>query len=206
MTALGLVVLIFVIVPGFIADTLFRVIRGMSKGGEFERILRALVWSVFGLGLYQLFLDSLPPYLSNISQLPDVVLKHLTVGPLVLHSVFSGLSAFVAASISEDRGVRKWFMRTFSRSLNERSPWDVMWHEHRAGRIVRLERKDGRIYVGKFVAASVGAENDLLLVDPSLEEGDPNNLVPIEDARFLYVPEDQIVEIRLGLTLEEADG
>jgi hypothetical protein len=207
MTALGLVVLIFVIVPGFIADTLFRSIRGMSKGGQFERILRALVWSVFGLGTYQLFLGKPPSYLAGLGAEPDVVLFHLTVLPLALHSIFSAAAAFVTATVAEDRIVRVAFMRAFSRSLNERSAWDVMWHEHRRGRRVRIERKDGQVYWGDLASVSSGSgKHEILLADPSVYKGDPNNLEPVRDARFLYVAEDEIAEIRLGLTAEEWNG
>jgi hypothetical protein len=204
MTALGLVALLFVIVPGFIADTLFRSTRGMAKGGEFERVLRSIIWSVFGLGLYGAVLHEPPPYLTLLGQNANTVLGHLTVLPLVGHCAFSCLAAFITSAVAEDQKTRRIFMNVFRRSLNERSAWDVLWHEHSKDRLVYVARKDGAAYWGRMVAASAGTgKRELVLSDPSTVSTDPNRPTQMLDIRFVYLPEDQIAEIRFAKQGEE---
>jgi hypothetical protein len=52
MEELGLVALLFVLVPGFVADRAYSQFRGQVELSETERVLRSLVFSVFGLSAY----------------------------------------------------------------------------------------------------------------------------------------------------------
>src|ERR1700680_1821972 len=61
MNDLGLIPLIFIVAPGFVADSLYHKIRGASLAeGELRTLLRCLVWSVIGFALASVTGNSLP--------------------------------------------------------------------------------------------------------------------------------------------------
>jgi hypothetical protein len=61
--SLGLLGVIFALVPGFIADLLYRACWGYEKGDEYERTLRAIIWSVLGLVLFGVVWSGAPNYI-----------------------------------------------------------------------------------------------------------------------------------------------
>ena len=66
MKELGLLGIIFVLVPGYIADLAFRACWGMSKGDEFDRSLRAIIWSIFGIVLFACIWNRPPIFIATL--------------------------------------------------------------------------------------------------------------------------------------------
>ncbi len=207
MGGFSLIVVLYLVVPGFIADTFFRYVRGMDKGGELERVLRSLVWSVFVLSLYLLLIGEPPEYLKDLGTAnASPTFSRANLLQLAAHSLFATGVAGATAMIVESKKVRTKLQSIFARSLAERVPWDLMFGEHRAGRLVRVQRKDGPTYVGFLLTVSTGsAERSVVLYDPSIvTEGQAPK--KIEDARLLYIAGSEIAEIRLAPTQEEENA
>lgn len=207
MSGFSLIVVLYLLVPGFIADTFFRYVRGMDKGGEMERVLRSLVWSVFGLSVYLLFIGEPPEYLKDLGAAnASPTFSRVNLLQLAAHSFLATGVAGVTAAIVETKKIRNGLQSIFSRSLAERVPWDLMFGEHRAGRYVRVERKDGPTYMGFLLTVSSGsAERAVVLYDPYRVTED-GALKKIEDARLLYIAGSEIAEIRLAPTQEEENA
>jgi len=206
MSGLNLVVVLYLLVPGFIADTAFRTIRGLEKGNEMERVLRSIVWSLFGLGLYLAFSGVAPEYLGQLGK-ADASPSFTRVNLLQLggHTLFSVSVAAICAQLLETKKVRGVIQAALGRTLAERLPWDFMWVDDSAGRFVRVELKNGRIYWGHKRAESTGsADKEIVLSDLFLEEAGVRTY--IADARLIYIPGSEIAEIRLSPTPEEANA
>lgn len=204
MSALGLLALIFVLAPGFIADTLFRSTRGLEKGREFERLLRSLVWSVFGIAVYQLLHGRPVPYLPALMGSARPFFGSPVLVPLAFQTVYSCGVALIASRIAENTLTKRLFQRVFRRPMAERGPWDVMWADFATGRKVRVERKDGVVYWGFVLAVSTGkGKKEILIREPSVATDNGRVLTPLVDVRLLYIGEDDIREIQLSKTGKE---
>jgi hypothetical protein len=205
MSGFSLIVVLYLLVPGFIADTAFRTVRGLQKGEEADRVLRSLVWSLFGLGVYLAVADA-PEYLRQLgtgNTAPSFTSANL-VG-LAGHTLLSTAIAALCAKVLETKTVRDAIQTALGRTLAERPPWDFMWTDDAPGRFVRVTLKDGRIYWGHKRAASTGPdEKELVLSDLFIEEAGKRKYIP--DARLMYIPGGEIAEIRLSPTQEEADA
>ncbi|HEV7596273.1 MAG TPA: DUF6338 family protein [Gemmatimonadaceae bacterium] len=209
MGGLSLLAIVYLLVPGFIADTLFRTIRGIEKGEDLERVLRSLVWSVFGLSIYLLVMGVAPEYVAQLA-IKDAgpTFTRSNLLQLALHAAFSMLIAAAAAKLLETAKIRRTIQGALGKTLAERLPWDFMWLDESAGRKVRVVRKGEKapIYWGYIRSASTGsADKELLLREPAIE--DENQIPhPIGTAHLLYIPGSEIAEIRLAPTKEEADA
>jgi hypothetical protein len=65
--SLGLVALVFMIIPGFIADQVYRACWGLETGDRYDRTVRALIWSVLGLALFAGAFGGIPNYLPLVA-------------------------------------------------------------------------------------------------------------------------------------------
>ncbi|MDB4912912.1 MAG: hypothetical protein JWM95_556 [Gemmatimonadetes bacterium] len=201
---LGLLGIVFAFVPGYIADLAFRACWGMAKGDEFDRSLRAIIWSILGLALFATFLGGPPIFISSLmpgEKSPPAFNWH--VGGAFLIDVFlATLAAFLVGSITRWDTARTGFVRVFGRSPTAESPWDALWTRYDKGRVVRIVLTSGKAYLGRvFVASHRADDKELVMYDPSLEMNGIPTALP--NVRLLYIAKEQIAEIHLSYTNEE---
>ena len=201
---LGLLGVIFALVPGYIADLGFRACWGMAKGDELDRSLRAVIWGVLGVLLYASIQGHLPGYVSSLvpgghSPAPNWRLA----SAFGAHVALSSLAAFIVGLFTASVHLRYAFEKLFGRSPVFESPWDALWSRYDKGRNVRIITKSGRVYIGRSLIASHRSDSkEIVLYDPS-EESQSGEIKPIKQTRILYVAADELVEIHLSLTAEE---
>src|SRR5260370_2774967 len=149
MEELGLVVLLFVLVPGFIADQAYSLFRVRAEVSETERVLRSLVFSAFGLSAY-LALGALiawagtelslspwawiisPPYIGSLTSgghAAPIRLDATALVALTWHIVISSLVAVLWAKILGLKAVNKFAARQTGRSLQGGGPWGTFWSQ-----------------------------------------------------------------------------
>jgi hypothetical protein len=207
MTSLGLVVLLFIIVPGFVADEVYGACFGTDKPTDVERTLRSLILSVFGLAVYLWLLKAPPPYLpKQLSDFAGVGFTEATGKALLLHTLFSCGVAIVGGVLLTNRYSTRIVSGVVGRSLGQPRAWDMMWANHRADRTVRVRTGDDtdRFFYGHCLSVSHGAhDKDIVLHDPHIVTSDDTIIDELYNVRLLYIPESQVKEIRLGQTPEE---
>lgn len=197
--------LVFLVAPGFIADAVFRVCWGWDKGTDFDRTVRSLSWSVFGLGLYILVAREAPSYIAAGIGSADAI----TIGPLVLlellgHTAAASALAYVAGRVASKKAVARWFTERFGRTIGTERPWEILWARLAPERLARVETKAGKVYWGRLVAASTGDEvRELVLSDPSAADGADSTVIPMPTVRYLYLRGDDVSEVRLAPTDDE---
>lgn len=200
---IGLLGVIFALVPGFIADLGYRACWGMEKGDDFERTLRALIWSILGLVLFVLLLGGPPNYISAVvpGEVPPAF--DWRVGSAFgIHVLCCSVIAFATGAIASSDWAQQLFAQLFRRSLTSERPWDALWGRAAKGRGVRVVLKNGRVYAGALLRASTGEyEKELILGDPmTLIDG---QFMPLQNSRILYVRQDELSEVHLNFTDEE---
>jgi hypothetical protein len=88
---LGLVALVFMVIPGLIADHVYRACWGLEKGGRYDRTVRALVWSIVGLGVFTFIFGGPPNYLPVLTSGATAAdFGRWTLPALLAHTVFAG--------------------------------------------------------------------------------------------------------------------
>jgi len=152
MQELGLVVLLFVLVPGFIADQAYSMFRVKAELSETERVLRSLVFSAFGLSAY-LALGALiawvgtklsfspwawtigPPYIGSLTsssgttEATRIRLDATALLALTWHIIVSSLVAVAWAKFLSIKAVEKFATQQTGRSLQGGGPWGTFWSQ-----------------------------------------------------------------------------
>jgi hypothetical protein len=149
MTTASLLVLLFVIVPGFLADSILRSVFGEKRLTDFERTVRSLIFSVIGLFVYAVLprvADRLVEVITSgrISLVPDdfVLPSYLgalldsTDGRLTLGwTAFAAFGTHIALTIGiallwgwfmSWHVVRERFEAATGRSISY-TAWEILW-------------------------------------------------------------------------------
>lgn len=208
---LGLLALAIFVVPGFIADGTYRVFRGASLAeGDARTLLRSITWSVIGYALAALVFD---PFggLSAITTLFSANISTTSVSgrlglEMIGHGMMAFLTAILAANIPLHFGIPRLYEKLMRKSYLPGGAWGAFIREEGSkSRYVRVRTSAGKVYWGRMIAGDVTESRDLFLEDPSLDTGDGSGrqLAPIDGARFLYVPSEEIHEVWLSRTAEE---
>lgn len=210
MDKFGFVVLLFVLVPGFIADQAYAACWGAEKPSDAERAIRSLIWSVFGLALYLWRYDAPPPYVpANLGQWDAASFTSASLRAIAVHTLYALYLAFVTGWFLTRSLTRVFFSAFFGRSLRDNRAWDMLWTQVANGRTVRVrvsDRPEDGFIFGHCLAASTGhADKDLLLHDPKIIDEESQIVDDLAGIRVLFIPEKQIREIRLGLSTEEQE-
>ena len=204
MDKFGLVVVLFLIVPGFLADQVFVTCWGLKKGSDVERLARSLIWSVLGLALYLWRFDVPPPYVpQRLNQWDSASLDAASLRAIGVHTGLSAYIAFTMGWLLARRITQQVFSALFHRSLADSRAWDMLWNDHE-GRSVRVRLKDGRIVFGWCLAASdADKDKDLVLHDPKIVDDQMVEQNALADVRVVYLKESEICEVHLGRTALE---
>jgi hypothetical protein len=202
--AFGVLGVIFVLVPGYIADLAFRACWGASKGDEFDRSLRSIIWSVLGFILYVGAWGKAPRFADLFVIRPTLESFDWKVtSSWAVDVVFCTGGALLVGWIANAKWAQKRFAKWFKRSLTFETPWESAWAREGQMRHIRVVMKDGPVYVGRGYSMSQDMEQkELLLADPS-EEKD-GAFTPVAGIRFMYIRVDETREIHFSYTEEEA--
>ena len=203
---LGIVALIFFVVPGFMADAVYRAAHGAEiESGDLRTLLRSLVWATIGLvGALVVFPDWQPVRdvfqqlikgkLEAVGDLPKATLAQTTAA-----IIFAAIAGRVSSS---DKFVQ-WFYDLFATSPDTGGAWSALLRTRR-DRVARVTTKSGKRYWGKIFAVGITPKRDITLVDPTEDRvGDGSVVTPITAARFIYIAEDEVAELWLSPTQQE---
>jgi hypothetical protein len=203
---LGIVALVFFVVPGFMADAVYRAARGAEiEKGDLRTLLRSLVWATIGLlGALAVFPGWKPVHefttelirgtLADAGALPEATLAQ---------TIIAIVCAAVAGRISSSDRFVTWFVDLFGTSPDTGGAWSAFLRR-RKERVARVTTKSGKTYWGKIFAVGVSPKRDIALVDPTIDKiGDGSVVAPITTARFIYITEAEVAEVWLSPTESE---
>lgn len=200
MDSLGLVALVFMLIPGFIADQAYRACWGLETGDHYEGTLRALVWSVLGLGLYALVFGGMPNYLPVLTDNTALAPGRWTFFALVGHTALATVAATAVGWTVSQKPVHDWFVRTFGRSMRDESLWDMIMRHDIKGRGVLVELVDGRALTGTHYATSTSSDKKEMAIADPFERQPDGSWRLLDDTRLLFVAEKNIRLMKLSLT------
>lgn len=185
---MNLIALLFVVVPGFLADYARRIVFGHRKASDFERTVLSLTWSAFGLAAYlaigdliawvsrsthppRLFVPAYLTALGTVSGQAAVTLDAWVFVTLGMHTAFA-----IGVALTSVRAMRTSFGRWVLGGVANRttdSVWMQLWSVHQPGadgknpRWVQVITSRGDRISGRFISASdEGDARDVLLGDP----------------------------------------
>ena len=223
MSSTSLLVLLFVIVPGFLADSVFRLTYGERRLTDFERTVRSLIFSAFGLLAYLAVIQAVdaavaypprysglvrwivsPPYLQALGDTagkPGVVLGFRSFVPFLLHTLVAVLLALLWGGILS----RPWAERLYSRSTGRAaggSAWQILWARlHPSGppaRWLTVRLSSGLRVMGRLqVANDLTEEKDLVLGDPWFWDAEKKDWFA-ENTRYIFIPAGKIESIAMS--------
>jgi hypothetical protein len=219
----SLLVLLFVIVPGFLADSVFRLAYGERRLTDFERTVRSLIFSAFGLLAYLALVQGIdalvasseryrgietwilsPPYLQALGDAAGktgVALGLTAFLPFLLHTMVTVLLALFWGGVLS----RPWAERLYSRSTGRSaggSAWQILWgrlhpSDHPA-RWLTVRLSGGHRVMGRFqLASDVLEEKDLVLGDPWFWDAEREDWFA-ENTRYIFIPAGKLESIALS--------
>jgi hypothetical protein len=213
----NVVTLLFIIVPGFIADSARRALYGERKVSDFQRTIHSLIFSAFGLGAYLAIGAAVrawvaapwlhrafsPPYVSAVfdpATSNPVSADRWLLLALLLHSVFASLIALIVMKAMRSRWMTTWLQNRAGRSLDP--AWSMLWDRHYstpdAGERWLTVMSGGERILGRFVAASDPSEaQDLILGDPLFWDPDRKQW-HADGVRVVFIPQSKIDAIFLS--------
>ncbi|MEW5929960.1 MAG: DUF6338 family protein [Gemmatimonadota bacterium] len=223
MTSASLLVLLFVVVPGFMADSIYRLTFGERRLTDFERTVRSLIFSAFGLLAYLAGAQAVhalvgrvrgydgllawivsPPYLQALGDAEGktgVLLGWTAFVPFVLHTVVTVLVALLWGWALSRPWVERWYSESTGRSTGG-SAWQILWGRLHASeapaRWLTVRLSGGLRVMGRLqVADDLPDEKDIVLGDPwfwNEEKGDWF----AENTRYIFIPAGKIESIALS--------
>jgi hypothetical protein len=223
MTSTSLVVLLFVVVPGFLADSVFRLTYGERRLTDFERTVRSLIFSAFGLLAYLALaqgIDALvalspryrgiapwllsPPYLQALGDSAGktgVVLGLTAFLPFLLHTLVTLLLALAWGWVLSRPWVEGLYGRSTGRSTGG-SAWQILWgrlHPSDApARWLTVRLSGGLRVMGRLqVADDLSGDKDLVLGDPWFWDAEKADWFA-ENTRYIFIPAGKIESIALS--------
>jgi hypothetical protein len=223
MTSTSLVVLLFVVVPGFLADSVFRLTYGERRLTDFERTVRSLIFSAFGLLAYLALVQGVdalvasserfrgikawvlsPPYLQALgdaSGKTGVVLGLTAFLPFLLHTLVTVLLALLWGGVLSRPWVEGLYSRSTGRSAGG-SAWQILWgrlHPSAApARWLTVRLSGGLRVMGRLqVADDLPEEKDLVLGDPWFWDAEKGDWFA-ENTRYIFIPAGKIESIALS--------
>lgn len=222
---MNVVTLLFVIVPGFVADAARRAWFGERKTSDFERTVHSLVFSVFGLGAYltvaafvHWWIPSTwaekafsPPYLAAVfggsGGQPAVRVDAWLLVILGLHTLFATAVALGALRFLRSKDVSNWLQKHAGRSLDP--AWTMLWARHYpvpkdgGERWITVISGGSRI-LGRFIGASDPTEaQDLILGDPLFWD-EQRTQWRADGVRLVFIPAAKIDAIYLSPAGDES--
>jgi hypothetical protein len=207
MDRLGLLALVFVVIPGYIADEAFRLCWGLEKCNEFERLLRCMVWSLFGLAVYALLVGHAPSYLPvAAAESSSVIFDRRTLGELAGHCGCTIVVALLVGLVTSLKVTHRLSVQILGRPVRAERPWDLLMRHYRKDRQIKVELTNGDVYFGNHVASSTGDDpSELALRDPSIRTSTGEWQV-VAETRILYFKAEQIRAIHFSKTFEEVSS
>jgi hypothetical protein len=202
-TSLGIVALVFFVVPGFIADGVFRAARGAeTENGDLRTLLRSLAWSTIGL----LGALALRPKNESVQAVATQLLSghFANLAALPLGTLWQTGVAVVAAAVAGFVSATDWFVRLFVRVFNKSPDPGGAWAQlrrDRQGRSAAITLKSGKRYWGTIRAMGGTSKRDISIANPVedlSEDGSHTQTMPY--TRLLYVREDEITQVWLSKT------
>jgi hypothetical protein len=219
----SLLVLLFVIVPGFLADSVFRLTYGERRLTDFERTVRSLIFSAFGLLAYLAVVQALdaavghlprygglaswivsPPYLQALGDTAGktgVVLGFRAFLPFLLHTLVTVLLALSWGGILSRPWAERWYSRSTGRSAGG-SAWQILWGRlhptESPARWLTVRLSGGLRVMGRLQAANdLTEEKDLVLGDPWIWDAEKGDWFA-ENTRYIFIPAGKIESIALS--------
>jgi hypothetical protein len=215
----NLLSLLFVVVPGFIADKALRAWYGQRKTSDFELTVRSLIFSVLGLAVYLGLSAGVvalwpaaaasgvvrPAYLAAVGDASGktaAVIDATAMGAVLLHTAIATTLALLWTWVITRKRVTNFLATHAGRSLRSNA-WQLTWGEYArtedpGGRWVTVVLTDGTRVRGQMQVASDPLDDkDLLLVHPFFWEPDPGRW-RAENVRFVYLRESQIHSVLLA--------
>jgi hypothetical protein len=216
----------FIIVPGFIADTVLRAAYGDKRLSDFERTIRSIVLSVFGLLLYLPVIELVEltshqffpharfpswmvkpqylPALGDSSGKTVVTLEATTFLPFLAHTFVTIGAALMWGWFLSIGSVQRLFIQHTGRVTNGTS-WQLFWSKFHPvtadaslKRLVTVRLSDGGRIMGEFQSASDPVEDkDLVLGNPWFWDAGRHDW-HADNTRFVYISAAKIDSISLS--------
>lgn len=227
MTTANLLVLIFFIVPGFIADTVLRAAYVDKRLSDFERTVRSIILSVFGLLAYlsivQLLNSALmavtdqriagwmlaPPYLTTLGSAKEAAteLNAYALVPFAVHTLVTVALALSWGKLVASQRAEQFFI-THTGRLTVGTSWQLLWSRFypvtltappsARKRLVTAVLQGGGRIMGELQSASTPLEDkDLVLGNPWFWHAERKDW-HAQNTRFVYIPMGRIEYIALS--------
>jgi hypothetical protein len=219
----SLLVLLFVIVPGFLADSVFRLAYGERRLTDFERTVRSLIFSAFGLLAYLAVVQAVdaalaylprfggladwvvsPPYLQALGDTAGktaIILGLQAFLPFLLHTLVTILLALSWGGLLSRPWAERWYSKSTGRTAGG-SAWQILWsrlHPSKSpARWLTVRLSGGLRVMGRLqVANDLTEEKDLILGEPWIWDAEKEDWFA-ENSRCIFIPAGKIESIALS--------
>ncbi len=204
MDKFNFVAIVFLFLPGFVADGVYRLLHGSTElTSEVQRLLRALMWSFLGVGIMVAFQGTVPPYMQRIDSTHATLLAQFDWAAVVSLATQTGaasLLAFLTALMM--RAVEANVAR---RGLGTPSAWNRLRQDAGRNTSVVIKLRDGSHARGILRAIGAGSKADLLIEHEQMRESERNadavpasqSSLPAEQVEYTWIPRSQISAVQL---------
>lgn len=182
LTISGLLLLVFAILPGIPGERLYHLLVGFNwREDHWQRVLRLLGFSLFGVALYAPWVGAPPPQYLSPAAFQGAVADPNFIDSLAIallgHFAGSGIGGLLAGSIT------RVFARLFSTTVYP-SSWDHFIRNYCAkGQGVLVGLESGEYYSGAFDMADLSVSNSergIVLREPAILKRDHTEYVPLK--------------------------
>jgi uncharacterized protein DUF6338 len=210
----ALIVLLFFLMPGLIADSIFRFALWRRDAGKDDRLIRGLYFSAAGLLL--LLAGDLLPFITW--DLPSYLFPAWwavagTADQSIVQTVLRSWGSHTLASIIVALGmigVLSW-NRTAAllRKFMKQSLYETAWQEFAERyfeKWVVVTTASGREFYGQLGTVSGRDDKDIVLLNPyPYEVLEAGEVISIGGTEAVFLPEDQIAQISVSYPGEEIE-
>lgn len=211
----ALIVLLFFLVPGLIADSLFRFLLWRRGTDKEDRILRGLYFSATGLlvlvaiGFIPLLDGDLPEYLFPAwwaaAETADQSIVRTVLRSWGAHTVASILVALLLVWILSRPRTAELLQKFVKQSLYE-TAWQE-FAERYFERWVVVTTSAGHQYYGILGTVSGRDDKDIILHNPAAYEADDaGEIIQVAGTEAVFIPADQIAEIAVSYPSDEIES
>lgn len=209
----AVLVFFLVLTPGVIADAVYRFVLWRPDPEEHLRLTRALLFSVVGLVLYLLVVETLnisgakplyllPGWWSESWQVDSSSVSQIAI-PWALHAGASLVVAFGVAKIMGWNKVDDLLREVMGQSMHK-TAWDEFAAANHDDWII-VKLADERQYVGRLGVVSGDEDRDFVLWNPYPYDPEANTF-EVTGTAGMFVPGDQVASVIVPMDADELEA